>query len=106
MKLRLLAVVRAFLIAALVVATRVHAQPAPPDPPEKVKARSLLKEGVRLLNASQFATALRKFEDAYAAFPSAKILVNIGTAQSGLGRPADAANTYQRYLDSAGDDAA
>jgi hypothetical protein len=98
----------ACLVAALVLSfsTRIQAQPAPSDPPDKARARALLKEGVRLLNAGQHAPALRKFEDAYAAFPSAKILVNIGTAQSALGRPADAANTYQRYLDSESGDAA
>jgi hypothetical protein len=105
MKPRLPSVAVASLVAALaLVSTRVDAQPAS-DPPEKAKARALLKEGVRLLNAGQPAPALRKFEDAYATFPSVKILVNIGTAQSALGRPADAANTYQRYLDGESGDA-
>lgn len=92
------------VVALLVLAVRVEAEPGPADPPEKAKARALLKEGVRLLDAGKLAPALHRFEDAYAAFPSAKILVNIGTAQSGLGRSTDAANTYQRYLDSGNDD--
>jgi hypothetical protein len=98
--------VLALVIAALLAASRAHAEPAPVEPAEKARARALLKEGVRLLNAGQHEPALHKFEDAYAAFPSAKILINIGTAQSGLGRLADAANTYQRYLDSESGDAA
>ncbi|HSS00381.1 MAG TPA: hypothetical protein VLM79_25155, partial [Kofleriaceae bacterium] len=92
--------------AASLIAARLHAQPSAGEPPEKAKARTLLKEGVRLLDARQLGPALRKFEDAYAAFPSAKILINVGTAQNALGRWADAANTYQRYLDSGADDAA
>ena len=92
------------IVALALVGARVQAEPAPADPPEKAKARALLKEGVRLLDAGQLIPALRRFEDAYAAFPSAKILVNIGTAQSGLGRSSDAANTYQRYLDSGNED--
>lgn len=94
------------LVATSLIAAHLHAQPSASEPPEKAKARTLLKEGVRLLDAGQLAPALRKFEDAYAAFPSAKILINVGTAQNRLGRWADAANTYQRYLDSGADDAA
>lgn len=94
------------LVATSLIAAHLHAQPPASEPPEKAKARTLLKEGVRLLDAGQLAPALRKFEDAYAAFASAKILINIGTAQNGLRRWADAANTYQRFLDSGADDAA
>src|SRR6266404_2785015 len=44
--------------------------------------------------------ALAVFNDAYKRFPSAKILLNIGTTEALLERKAEAANSYQKYLDS------
>jgi hypothetical protein len=63
-------------------------------------AKQLMQTGVRLLEGKQYLGALAIFKDAYARFPSAKILLNIGTTLKLLDRKADAANTYQRYLDS------
>ncbi len=59
-----------------------------------------MQTGVRLLEAKDYLGALAIFKDAYARFPSAKILLNIGTTLNLLARKADAANAYQRYLDS------
>ena len=83
--------------------TRVaFAQPAD----GKVDAKSLMQSGVRLLDAKDYLGALAVFRDAYARFQSAKILLNIGTTLNLLDRKAEAANTYQRYLDSADADPA
>lgn len=93
-------------VAALLFTTSVAlAQPAPPDG-SKVDAKSLMQSGVRLLEAQDYLGALAVFKDAYARFPSAKILLNIGTTLNLLGRKADAANAYQRYLDASDADAA
>lgn len=82
--------------------------PAPDADQEKQKreARALLKEGVRLLGEKDYGPALELFREAYAKFPSAKILLNIGTTLKDMGRPAEAANAYQRYLDAPDTDAA
>ena len=98
------------LLALVVVTAAAHAQPAPsPAPPpsgDRVDAKSLVQTGVRLLEVKDYLGALAIFKDAYARFPSAKILLNIGTTYKLLGRDADAANAYQRYLDSGDADAA
>lgn len=95
------------LAAILFTTTSIaFAQPAPPPDGGKVDAKSLMQSGVRLLEAKDYLGALAVFKDAYARFPSAKILLNIGTTQNLLERKADAGNTYQRYLDSPDTDAA
>lgn len=58
-----------------------------------------MQSGVRLLKQKDYLGALAVFRDAYQRFPSVKLLLNIGTTLKLLGRNAEAANTYQRYLD-------
>ena len=97
---------RSFAVAACLSATGVAAaQPAPPQG-DKLDAKSLMQSGVRLLEAKDYLGALAVFKDAFARFPSAKILLNIGTTLKLLGRNVDAANAYQRYLDAADTDPA
>lgn len=61
-------------------------------------AQALMTEGVRQLRARAFDQALANFLEAYAKFPSPKILLNVASTLHDMGRLADAANTYQRYL--------
>jgi hypothetical protein len=68
----------------------------PADP--KTRALALLHEGNALVAEADFASALEKFQAAYALYPSAKPLINIGTSLRYLGRNADAARSYERYL--------
>jgi hypothetical protein len=93
----------------IAIATSAHVAiaqaPAPPPPPPqqpagKVDAKALMQSGLKLFDAKDYLGALAVFKDAYARFPSAKILLNIGTTQLLLDRKADAANSYQKYLDS------
>jgi hypothetical protein len=82
-----------------------RAQPAPAPAPakpsgDKVDAKALMQSGVRLLEAKDYLGALAVFKDAYARFASAKILLNIGTTLRLLDRKHEAANAYQRYLES------
>ncbi len=88
----------AFLIAAAVTAPAAPASAQPTG--DKVDAKALVQSGVKLLEAKDYLGALAIFKDAYARFQSAKILMNIGTTEKLLDRKADAANTYQHYLDS------
>jgi hypothetical protein len=78
---------------------------AQPKGGDKVDAKALMQSGVKLLEAKDYLGALAVFRDAYARFPSAKILLNIGTTLKLLNRNAEAANTYQRYLDAKDADA-
>ena len=92
---------RRFVVAAAlcgVGAPAALAQPAPPAP-DKSDAQALVASGIKLFNAKDFVGALAVFRDAYGRFPSTKILLNIATTLARLDRDADAANTYQRYLD-------
>jgi hypothetical protein len=86
------------LALALLGATAIAQTPPPGG--DKLDAKALMLSGVRLLEAKDYLGALAIFKDAYARFPSAKILLNIGTTYKLLDRTADAANAYQHYLDS------
>jgi len=68
------------------------------DPKARPLAQALMTEGVKQLQAKTFDQALANFLEAYAKFPSPKILLNIASTLRDMGRIADAANTYQRYL--------
>jgi hypothetical protein len=83
--------------AALQAITQDPAIPVD-DPTTRGLAQALMTEGVRQLQARAFDQALANFLEAYARFPSPKILLNIGSTLRDMGRLDDAANTYQRYL--------
>ncbi len=68
-------------------------------PAAKADAKVLVQSGVKLLKQKDYLGALAVFRDAYQRFPSVKLLLNIGTTLKLLGRNAEAANAYQRYLD-------
>jgi hypothetical protein len=95
----------AVAFAAVAFAARVSAaqtlgapaaSPAPPSAPPL--AQALMTEGLRQLRARAFDQALANFLEAYARFPSPRILLDIASTLHDMGRLADAANTYQRYL--------
>jgi hypothetical protein len=68
------------------------------NPATRPLAQALMTEGVKQLKARAYDQALANFLEAYAKFPSPKILLNIASTLRDMGRLADAANTYQRYL--------
>ena len=90
------------LLVLLVLSAIAHAQPTG----NHDDAKALVTTGVKLLNGKDYLGALAAFKEAYARYPSAKILLNIGTTEKLLGRDVDAANTYQSYLDAADTDPA
>jgi hypothetical protein len=69
------------------------------DPAIRTAAQALMIEAVKRLGARSYDQALANFLEAYARLPSPQILIHIGATLRDMGRPADAANTYQRYLD-------
>ena len=91
-------------ITSLVLLTLL-AQATPPaaTPEAKAKAQSLLTEGAKLYEKGSLVPALEKFNEAYAAYPSPKLLFNIGQASRDLGRPAEAMEAFQRFLAEATD---
>jgi len=88
----------ATLALGSLTASEATAQPKK-APGGKDDAKSLMASGLKLFQAGDYLGALTVFREAYTRFNSAKILLNIGTTLSKLNRNAEAANTYQRYLD-------
>ncbi|MBA3457870.1 MAG: hypothetical protein H0T42_32610 [Deltaproteobacteria bacterium] len=99
---------RSILVAASllggIAARSAHAED--PQQAGRGDAKALMQSGVRLFEAKDYLGALAVFKDAYSRFQSAKILLNIATTLTLLDRKADAANAYQRYLESADSDPA
>jgi hypothetical protein len=73
------------------------------NPEAKAKAQSLLTEGSALYEKGDYADALEKFKQAFAAYDSPKLLFNIGQANRDLGRPAEALEAFEQFLIGAGD---
>ena len=55
----------------------------PTNPESKARAQVLLKDGAQSYRQGAYADALEKFDQANAIFPSPKLLINIGQANSG-----------------------
>jgi len=68
------------------------------DPAARSLAQALIVEGVKQLHARAFDQALANFLDAYARLPAPKLLLGVAAILRDMGRLADAANTYRRYL--------
>jgi len=86
-------------ISALVLFSLL-AQIAPPaaDPQAKAQAQRLLTEGSALYEKGDYASALEKFTAAYAAYPSPKLMFNIGQADRDLSRPVEALGAFEKFL--------
>jgi tetratricopeptide (TPR) repeat protein len=80
----------------LLLLAQVGSQAA--DPEAKAKAQTLLKDGARSYRQGSFANALEKFNQAYAVFPSPKLLYNIGQANRELGRSVEAVEAFDKFL--------
>lgn len=70
----------------------------PTDPESKAKAQVLLKDGAQSYRQGAYSDALEKFDQAYAIFPSPKLLINIGQANRELGRTVEAVDAFEKYL--------
>ena len=76
------------------------AQFSPPtaDPQAKAQAQGLLNEGWTLYEKGDYGGALEKFNAAYAAYPSPKLMFNIGQANRDLSRPVEAMEAFEKFL--------
>jgi tetratricopeptide (TPR) repeat protein len=83
----------------ILLALLAQAAPAVPVPQDKAKAQGLLGEGTALYEKGEYTAALEKFQAAYSAYSSPKIWFNIGQANRDLGRPVEALEAFQRFLD-------
>ncbi|MEO6953087.1 MAG: hypothetical protein ABI321_14905 [Polyangia bacterium] len=82
------------MLALLLAMTAVaHAEPE-----DKQRARVLLADGNARYAAADFVDALRLFREAFAAYPSAKLLVNTAACERALGRVDRAASDLDEFL--------
>jgi hypothetical protein len=86
----------AVALVLLSVFAQAGAQPASPE--AKARAQALLKEGAQQYQQGAYHDALDRFEQAYAVFPSPKLLFNIGQATRELGRPVDSVDAFEKFL--------
>jgi hypothetical protein len=70
----------------------------PENQEAKARAQVLLKAGAQHYQQGAFADALEEFTQAYAVFPSPKLLFNIGQATRELGRPVDSVDAFEKFL--------
>ncbi len=68
------------------------------DPRAKARAQGLLTEGSARYEKGDYAGALENFNAAYAAYPSPKLLFNIGQADRDLSRPVEALDAFEKFL--------
>lgn len=68
----------------------------------RAQSRAFFVDGVAALEDTRPGDALTLFEKAYELYPHYGTLLNIGICHRALGRPADAANAFQRFLDDGG----
>jgi len=88
------------MCTSALVLLSILAQLSPPaaDPQAKAQAQGLLTVGWTLYEKGDYAGALEKFNAAYTAYPSPKLLFNIGQANRDLGRPVEAMEAFEKFL--------
>jgi hypothetical protein len=90
-------------ISLVLFAILAQASPSTGDSQNKVQARALLDQGTKLYEQGDVAGALEKFQAAYAAFPSPKLMFNIGQANRDLHRNLEALEAFEKFLADAPD---
>jgi hypothetical protein len=89
------------LFAFVCLAAPIASAQTPPPPADlkKKNAQELRDLGNKLFEEKNYLGALAVYKEAYERFPNVKILLNIGITLNKLERFAEAANTFQRYVD-------
>ncbi len=90
-----------FVACALALAAAASSAPARADEAtdaKKKEAQAFFEEGLRLAKANDARGALTAFREAYARFPSFRVLYNIGQLCARTGDGACAVRSYERYL--------
>jgi hypothetical protein len=84
-----------YTLAVLVLLAQVgHVE----SPAAKARAQALLTEGSRFYGDGDYVSALDRFSAAYKAYPSPKLMFNIGQANRDLSRPVEAREAFEQYL--------
>ena len=84
--------------AMFAFSTLAHPSPAEAKQEDKEKAGKLFKEGNTLRDQGKEAQAVEKYQAAYKLFPSYKIDLNLASTLYDMGRGAEAAEIFERYL--------
>ncbi len=86
-----------------VFAVIVGAWSAPAHAEDREKALALFEDSDKANKAGNFERAAELLREAYSLYPEPLLLYNLGRAQEGLGDPAGAVQSYERYLEDAKD---
>jgi hypothetical protein len=87
----------------ILLAILAQTSPLTADPQAKAQAQTLLGQGTKLYEQGDVADALEKFQAAYAAYPSPKLMFNIGQCNRDLSRPVEAVEAFEKFLAGAAD---
>jgi hypothetical protein len=87
------------VVPLLLLATLAQASSVGTNAQDRTKAQGFLAEGATLYEHGDYLGALDRFNAAYGAYPSSKIWFNIGQTNRVLGRPLEAREAYQKFLD-------
>jgi PEGA domain len=85
-------------LAALLCCGVAHADPSTATP----AARTYFESGLAAVERGELEAALASFQAAYALQPHYSVLFNIGQALAALGRPVEAAESFERFLNEGG----
>lgn len=91
-------------LGCLLVPSVLHAQEVNGADPclADERCNGLYEAALSLSKAGQFVAALSNYRDAYERKPVPWLLINIGRVQQKMGKPQDAIDSYQQFLDSPG----
>jgi hypothetical protein len=92
-----------FATSLVLLAIVAQTSPLTADPQAKAQAQELLGQGTKLYAQGDVAGALEKFNAAYAAYASPKLMFNIGQCYRDLSRPVEALEAFEKFLASAAD---
>jgi hypothetical protein len=88
---------RFWLVLALCAAATPAAAQFAPDP--RAEAKQHFDRGVLLFQDEQYEASAVEFRRAYELSPHFEVLYNLGMAYAAFGKPVEAADTLQQYLD-------
>jgi hypothetical protein len=92
-----------FATSLVLLAFVAQTSPLTADPQAKAQAQELLGQGTKLYAQGDVAGALEKFDAAYAAYASPKLMFNIGQCNRDLSRPVEALEAFEKFLAGAPD---
>jgi len=87
-----------FATSLVLLAIVAQTSPLNADPQAKAQAQELLGQGTKLYAQGDVAGALEKFNAAYAAYASPKLMFNIGQCNRDLSRPVEALEAFEKFL--------